>query len=328
MAARTGRVIVAGVALAALVATPARAFDYPNNRLVDPGAENGLNGWQGAGFGVARYDTDGIPRHPAPWTTPSQTDAGAQLFSAAGEAAIWQVADLRDLASGIDAGTQPLSFGALLGGRAQQRGGARLLIQPLDGNGAALGSSLIVGPPSERDRVSQTGLLNCDGSTTAPLGTRAVLVRVETVYGGGLADSVYLLPDRLVQPVSGPRPAEGPGCRTEGTLAGSTQTISPPALRSLIVLPAANRCRKHWPLRFRVRPRWRSEVKRFRVTARGKRSTAAPDQAINVPPPQRDSLRVSLRVTLNDGRIQHGQQRFSTCRQLSRAAESRPSDGR
>ncbi|MGH3848318.1 MAG: hypothetical protein ACRDRT_01170, partial [Pseudonocardiaceae bacterium] len=267
--------LAAAVVLATVLVGPARAIDYPGDRLVNHGAEEGLSGWQAMGFRVADYDADAIPRHPAPWTLPSQLDAGARLFFADADAAIWQVVNLSDLAETIDASAQPLSFGALLGGLAEQQGGARLLVQPLDAVGAAVVPPLIVGPPSQRDRAGQTGLLNCAASTTAPVGTRAVLVRVETIGGGGLADNAYLLPQRLSEPASTPlRPSDGPGCRTEGPIPGPQLDLAagagssrPPRLRLLVTMPASNRCGRSGPLRFRIQRTWRAKVSRFQVTA-------------------------------------------------------------
>lgn len=276
-----------------------------------------------AGHGVraADYDADAIPRHPAPWTLPSQLDAGGRLFLADADAAIWQVVNVSDLAETIDAGAQPLSFGALLGGRAEQRGGARLLVQPLDAVGAPVVAALIVGPPSQRDRAGQTGLLNCGASATAPVGTRAVLVRVETIGGGGLADNAYVLPQRLSEPAAMPlRPADGPGCRTEGPIRGPQPDLpagagssTSPRLRLLVTMPASNRCGRSGRLRFRIRRTWRAKVSRFQVTARGRRVVANADKTLRVPAP-RGELRVAIRVKLRDGRESTGTRRFVVCR--------------
>ncbi len=198
---------------------PARASTTVGNRLINPGAEDGLAGWQGTGFGLASYESDAIPRFPAPnFVAGPDWQLGERLFSAGGPGAIWQIADFADLAGSIDGGQQYLSWGGLLGGRGGQPGGARLVVQPLDATGGALGEPYVVGNPSDRDRQSRTALLPCRAETgTAPVGMRAALVMLEAV-GHGLADDLHLTAVRLPAPASPPpvgfRTADGPGCAT------------------------------------------------------------------------------------------------------------------
>lgn len=295
------------------LAAPTSASTYPTDRLVNSGAESGLTGWQGAGFVMTSYDDEAISRR-----TDRQT--GTYLFSAAAEAVIWQIVDFSALASTIDSGRQELSGGGLLGGREGQAGGARLVIQSLDGAGAAIGEPQVIGNPSDRDREFKTKLLDCVAHRiTVPVGMRAVLVRLEAV-GHGLADELYLLPEYIAIPAIAPwppfRPADGPGCHTEERLpvpAAPTATPPAPKLTELVRIPAANRCGRRDPLRFRVNRRWRSQVASLHIVARGKRIVRTASTPITIAAPLR-ILSVGISVKLRNGPVQTSTMRFSGCR--------------
>ncbi len=303
-----------------MLAPASASASLPSSRLVNPGAEEGLAGWQGSGFGFATYDDSGVPRFPAPNFVPGPApDLGARLFSAPADGAIWQSVDLSDLAATIDSGAQPLSVGGLLGGRGGQDGGARLVAQPLDAAGAALGAPYVVGHPTDRDRQSRTALLPCNiHNQIAPVGTRAVLVRLEAV-GHGLADRLFLSTERFAFTAALHAPtrvADGPRCLT-GELVGPWPPGAPPAppaptLRLLVTMPASDRCGRKGPLRFAVHRRWRSTVKSLEVRARGKRIIRTAHHMIKIAPP-RGTLRVALHVKLRDGREQASTQRFYGC---------------
>ena len=322
------RLVVSGVCCALMLAPAPAGAAFPGNRLVNPGAEDGLAGWSGEGFGLASYDTDGIPRYPAPFfATRPPADLGARVFSAAGDGAISQVVDFSDLAGAIDGGGQALSGGGLLGGRGGRAGGARLVVQPLDAGGRALGAPYVAGPPSDVDRQFKTALMQCYFSTRAPVGMRAALVRLEAV-GHGLADRLSVAPITVAIPAVGRpagvpyRVADGPGCGDiDGMVpapvpdpprAPDAAPSPPPALRSLVALPASNRCQRRGPLRFRVQRNWRQQVKGLEVKARGKRIVRGPFATINVAAPRR-TLRVAVRVLMRDGGERLGSRRFTGC---------------
>lgn len=333
MAVRSVTTIVSvGIALTAASA-PAVAATPSSNRVANPGAENGLAGWQGAGFGVASYDAEAIPRYPAPLfpgDVPGgshrvfDANLGTQLFSGTTGGAISQIVDLADLADVIDSGNQDLSFGGLLGGRRGQTGAARIVIQALDAAGAQVGSAYAVGNPSDRDRQSQTASLSCVSSLKAPVGTRRVQVRLEAV-GQGLADDVFVSPTPTARPAVGPppgfgiRPADGPGCEGELVRTTTENPLRPrpnkptPSLGSLLMMPAANRCGRPGPLLFRVRRNWRSQVKSVQATARGRRVVRSANSTIRIAAPRR-TLRVALRVRMRDGRQRSGIRAFVGCR--------------
>ena len=169
--------LVVCVAVMLLAASPATAQVFPGvNRVVNSGAEGGLAGWEGTGFGPTTYTASGVPRSVS--GRGEGPALGAQLFAAIEDGAqISQTVDFSDRAAAIDSGQQPLSWGADgLGGRAGQSGGARVIVQPLDATGAAVGPAHAVGPPSDRDRQHTTAMLLCSATTMAPVGMRSVLV--------------------------------------------------------------------------------------------------------------------------------------------------------
>lgn len=307
---------------AAMLALPssAAAIAYPSaNRLLNSGAEAGLTEWRGSGFVAASYAATGVSRSVSGRDAP---ELGEQHFVAAGDGAeLAQVVDLSPRAEQIDAGRQWLGWGADgLGGRAGRSGGGRVTIQPLDAGGAALGPPASVGPPSDRDRQHRTAMLFCSRSMLAPPGTRSVRVSLQAV-GQAIVDDAFLLEDRIRQTgdawVVPFRVTDAAGCVTSETepstpppATSPASTRRAPALGSLVVLPAAGRCRQPAALRFSVRPAWRSKVERLTVRARGISRSTAGGRAIAIARP-RTTLRVSLRVTLRDGRVRTGARRFS-----------------
>ena len=319
------------LAVLLLCAAPAGADDS-GNRLANWGGEEGLTAWQGMGFASIPYD-DSIPRFPAPNFVPGPSvGIGDRLFAASASGVISQTVDLSDLADAIDRGQQPLTFGGLLGGYGGQPGGARLVMQPLDRHADALGDPYILGNPSDRDRQSKTALLPCNSTPNipAPVGTRAVQIRLEAV-GQGLADRLVLYTEIVLTPASLPAPgppdrvADGPGCSTSertGPLPpgladppvppGPRNAARDPGLHTLAVVPVADRCGRRGPLRFRVHSSWRSKVKSLAVTARGRRIVRTANKTITVIAPRR-SLRVTIRITLRDGRVRTSTRRFVGC---------------
>jgi len=275
--------------------------------LVNGAAEEGLAGWHGAGFGTITYGADIAPR----------PGGELSLFAAPYDAAIWQDVDFSDLAGPIDQGAHGFSFGGVLGGRGGLPGGARLVAQPRDGAGAALGAPLVAGPPSERDRQYNTALLACYTTATAPVGMRSLRLTIEAV-GHALADIVFVTPGP-VAPLAIWRPpppgfrwteSDGPGCADHPEPLVSPAPTTP-AVESLVMMPAVKRCGR--ALRFRVDPRWRSQVSSFAVSARGKRIIRSASRAIVIKAPKR-KLRVAVSVRMKDGRRSARTQTFPSCR--------------
>lgn len=301
----------------------AAASELADNMLANPGAEAGLSGWQGSGFTATPYSSAAVAQYPAPFGNGPQ-QGGSQLFTANGSGVISQVVDFSPRATTIDGGSQYVALGGLFGGRGDQPGGVRLVVQPLDQASLPLGQPLIVGPPSLRDRRSTTTLMACDMlSTIAPVGMRSVLVRLEA-HDHGLADDLYLLPTRVSVSAGAsyppPRTTDGSGCSTFEPAFTPPPTSQPlstprrlPKIASLVLMPATNRCHRRAPLRFRIHPRWRSKVTSFEVTARGKHLRRGPSQTVRLDAPRGTVLHVTLRVTMRDARITTATKRYLSC---------------
>ena len=305
---RTALLVIGTLALAAPQAVATGASS--SNRIVNGDAEQGMVGWLGQGFGVLAYDQS-TPRWGEDVGDTAFIRGATSLFAAPDDgAAIAQAADFSDLAGEIDAGRQPFTVGGLLGGRDGQAGGARLVAQPLDGAGGALGAPLVVGPPSVRDRLSRTRMVDCFLTATAPVGLRWVHLTIQAV-GHGLADGVAvtsrpaprILP--VYPPTAVPVAADGPGCPP------TFAPILPPAPRVDAVITmrierargsqyasASSTCRR---LRFRVDRQWRSGVAKFSIDARGKHHVRRATRDIVIKASKR-RLRVAISARLNDGR--------------------------
>lgn len=313
--------LIVGVAVVCgwlLLASTGRAGTEPVSRVLNPGAEAGLAHWHASSFSLASYDGDRVLRYPAPRQLPpllSNWQIGSWLFS--GEGSISQVVDLSDLATAIDTGAQVLYVDGLLGGFAGQQGSVRLVAQPLDASGTALGAPLVAGPPSVRDRQDLSALVLCAAYTTAaPVGTRQLLVGLQSIGGRGLADRIVIDTALRVSPAFGPltRIADGPGCKSLEPAGSNTLPIAGvPALRSLMRVPMARRCGRDWPLRFRLQRAWHSKTHSFEINARGKRIVRKPTQTIKLAAPK-GRLRITIRVKLRDGRQRRATRTFVGCR--------------
>lgn len=307
MVSRLALVISCAAVMLAAASTAAAQVGPPPPLLVNGTAEAGVVGWQGAGFGTIAYGDD-LPPRPG---------GEMSLFAAPGEAAIWQDVDFSDLEAAIDQGAHRFSFGGVLGGRGGLPGGARLVAQPRDGAGAALGAPLVAGPPSERDRQYRTALLGCYTTATAPVGMRSLRLTIEAV-GHALADIVFVTPGPVapaaiwIPPPPGFRwtESDGPGCADHPEPLVSPVPASP-AVQSLVMMPAVKRCGR--ALRFSVKPRWRSQVSSFAVSARGKRIIRSASRAIVIKAPKR-KLRVAVSVRMKDGRRSAGTRTYPPCR--------------
>ena len=316
---RTALLLVGILALLAPHATASGVSS--SNRVVNGDAEQGMLGWLGQGFGILAYDQH-TPRWGEDVGDTAFIRGATSLFAAPHDgAAIAQAVDFSDLAGEIDAGRQPFSVGAFLGGRDGQAGGARLVAQPLDGAGGTLGPPLVVGPPSVRDRQSRTRMLDCFLTATAPVGMRSVHITIQAV-GHGLADGVAVTPrpaPRILPvypPTAMPVDADGPGCPP--TFA---QILPPaPSVESVVTMrierargsryaDASSTCRR---LRFRVDREWRSNVAKFRIDARGKHHVRRATHDIIIKAPKR-RLRVAITARLKDGRTSSGVRTIAPC---------------
>jgi len=160
---------------------------------------------------------------------------------------------------------------------------------------------------------------------------RRVVLRLEAV-GQGLAYDLFVMPLPLVRPAVGPPPGfalrtpEGPGSDPQVVPAPielmPAPREDPPAegksapmlLRWLVTMPASKRCGRCGPLRFRVRPSWRTRVKSLRITARGRRIVGNARTTITIATPRRRTLHVALRVRMRDGRERSGTRLYTGCR--------------
>jgi hypothetical protein len=243
--------LIAGV-LVCSAATCAPAFGAPGENLVtNPGAETGnLEGWTGSGFGVAQYDSS--PSAPSQ-AVAAYDGLGSRLFR--GEQAgakLTQTVPLADLAATIDAGQQPLSIGADLGGAGSGPDGMELLMQPQGASGEPLGPPVQLGPPTATDRKDEATMLVCYATITAPVGTRSALITLLAVGNPGTAttanaDNIWLDGEGELASESilyGGPPIEGAHCKHRIILPPEPKPGGPPPSSSG-PSPCANSARTH-----------------------------------------------------------------------------------
>ena len=244
-----GIALISGL-LACYAAAPAPALGAAGeNLLSNPGAETGnLDDWTGSGFGVAQYGSSP--------SVPSQAVAaydglGSWLFR--GEqtgATLSQTVPLEDLAATVDAGQQPLSISADLGGAGGGTDGMELLMQPQGASGEPLGAPVQLGPPTASDRQHEATMLVCYATMTAPVGTRSARVTLVAVGDPGatttaIADNVELTDVELATEaiLYGGPPIEGPHCKHRIILPPEPKPSSPPPPSSGGPSPCASNAR-------------------------------------------------------------------------------------
>jgi hypothetical protein len=222
--------------LACSTAACAPAFAASGENLVtNPGAETGnLEGWTGSGFGVARY---GSSPNVSSQAFASYNGLGSWLFR--GEqtgSTLTQVVPLSDLAGTIDAGQQPLSINAVLGGAGSGPDGMELSMQPQGASGEPLGPPVQLGPPTAADREDRATFVRCYATVTAPAGTRSALITLLAVGNPGaattaIADNVELIDVELATEAilwPGP-PIQGPHCHNRLLLPPEPKSSGPPS---------------------------------------------------------------------------------------------------
>ena len=203
------RLRLAAVVLAAglLTAAPARAAVPAGNLLTDPGGEAATAspdgstavpppGWTVNGpFSVVAYGT------PEFLTTDDAAALGGGVnFFAGGpdnaESTATQIVTVVGAAAEIDAGTLTATLSGQLGGYAEQPDSVTVTATYIDGATAALGT-LTIGPVTDVDRGDVTKLLARSASGTVPVGTRAIVVRIDALrtsgaFNDGYADNISL----------------------------------------------------------------------------------------------------------------------------------------
>ncbi len=207
--------VVSGLLACSTVVSPS-AFGASGESLVtNPGAETGtLEGWTGSGFSVVQYGSS--PSVPSQ-VLAAYNGLGSWLFR--GEqtgAMLTQTVSLASLAAAIDAGHQPLSVVADLGGAGSGPDGMELLMQPQGATGEPLGEPVQLGPPTAADREDQATMLLCHATITAPVGTRSALITL-VADGTGVttasADNISLVEGELAsEAMLWPGPIQGPHC--------------------------------------------------------------------------------------------------------------------
>jgi hypothetical protein len=202
-----GRVSLATLAAALLLAAPAAADLPAGNLVVNPGAE------------VATGATDSSTQAPPPgWTLTGPVTAvayGAPNFLTAEDAerlgggsnffaggpdgdvnTASQVVDVSDAAPEIQQGATA-TLSALLGGYASQDDSATVSAQPLDAAGAALGAPSTLPAVGQTERQGLSALVRKSAPVALPPATRAVVVtltftRTAGQYNDGYADNISL----------------------------------------------------------------------------------------------------------------------------------------
>jgi hypothetical protein len=216
---RVGVGVLASVALLLTGAGLAEAFP-PGNRVVNPGAEEAtLTDWEQDGFASVEYGS--AARYPPAERHFFGGGDGERLFAASVTGArLSQTVDVADLAASIDAGDQFLYGGGDLGAAAGSSDTIELRFQPLDAAGDALGQPVVIGRPTDSDRLGTTRMVPCDTVVRPPPGTRGVALTLLALGAPGdnlaFADAIYLTDQPVAIPavlVAGDRPADGPGCR-------------------------------------------------------------------------------------------------------------------
>lgn len=310
--------LATGIALSA--AAPA-AGAVPENRIVDPGAEDStLAAWQVSGAQSVAFGTSNTP------ATPGIHGDGARLFAfGSSPATLTQLVSVADLAAAIDGPGVRLSFGGSVGANGPRADAVQIAVQPLDSNGAPLGPAQSTGPQTPAQRQNRTTLLPCTGSIQPPAGTRAIQLGVSSTGASdgtntAFADDLYVTTATIALPTSGV--SGDNGCFTDTTVASPTPQTPPapkphrptPKLTSLVSMSSRAKCRTT-AARLRVKAGQRSNVKRLLVAYRGRTSSVDPRRTvryISVPMKGRRTT-VKVKVSLADGRTRTGTVTYRSC---------------
>ena len=215
--------VAAAMSLVCATSLPAWAVPFSTNLIVNGDAESGaasaggfdvispIPGWAPIGnFTVVAY---GAPGGFPLLSDPGPASRGSNFFAGGPSNALSsasQSIDVSSSQSAIDAGAVSFSLEGFLGGFDGQGDNAVLTATFLDGTSFSLGTAFI-GPVSNVDRGSLTGLLFRSMNGTLPIGTRNIdldltMTRLAGSYNDGYADNLSLI---LSGPSTNPVPEPG-----------------------------------------------------------------------------------------------------------------------
>lgn len=125
-------------------------------------------------------------------TTPGPPDRGNNFFTGGGSdiAAISQIVDLSSYATSIDAGTQPFTLSAYLGGYDSQSDNAVVRVTFRGSGGGSLGTATI-GPVTASDRNNATSLLLRQATGNIPRNTRSIEILLTATRTDGSGNDGY-----------------------------------------------------------------------------------------------------------------------------------------
>jgi hypothetical protein len=202
---------VAACSIALLLPSGALAASTPPPNLVVNGdAETGVASDSGAVVPTAGWTTTAgqftevlYSSSGFPGTDFAAKIGGGKNFFAGGPdpdngiSSATQLVSVASYAGAIDAGTEPVTLSALIGGYATQNDNATISATFLDANNAPIGTALGIGPVDSTARAGITTLLPETSSGTVPAGTRSislsiVMTRTDGAYDDGYVDNVSL----------------------------------------------------------------------------------------------------------------------------------------
>jgi hypothetical protein len=197
-----GRVSLAALAAALLLAAPASAALPSGNLVVNPGAEAGpgatdssaqvpLPGWTVTGpLTAVAYGTSGF------LTTDdaSRLGGGVNFFAGGPDGSVntaSQVINVAGAAPEIAKGVTG-TLSALIGGYATQDDSATVSAQPLDAAGTAIAPPTVLPAVFEADRQGITNLLPRTAQVSIPLDTRLIVVTITATRSAGQYNDGYV----------------------------------------------------------------------------------------------------------------------------------------
>ena len=256
----TAAITIAGVNLLVGVKA-AQAVSLNTNLIVNGDAEAGsagatieevvaVPGWtKSSNFSVYQYDSANIfpaSISPGPISRGSNFFGGGPVISSdssitvatidrpsrnqangvSSSSTAFQTIDLASEAGSIDAGNISFNLSGFLGGYESDRDEASLAADFLDANNLTL-SSASIGPVTNTDRNSITGLQERATTGLVPVGTRSILVKlqmnaidtaVNSSDNNAYADNLSLVLSANNSVTSVPEPSEVPGLLIAGAL--------------------------------------------------------------------------------------------------------------
>jgi hypothetical protein len=232
------RAVLPALALALLVAAPARADVPQGNLIVNPGADAAagatdsstvvpLPGWTTeGGLTAVQYGTPSFPT----LEDSAKLGGGANFFAGGPgtpASTASQTIDVSRAAAEIDAGSVKATLTGMVGGWSTQQDAATITATSLSATGAPL-ATLTLDPATVDERGGLTTLFERTRTGTVPAGTRSFAVRIATTRTAGDYDDGYA--DNLSLTLAGaPEPGKTVGVTPTGTvlveLPGATQFV-------------------------------------------------------------------------------------------------------